>query len=109
MQTAHLEAEHNLFFQRASEGLEYDSRESTYIATYMEEIENITTKSETCMSQQHLLEKGLKIFGKKGYDAILKEMGQLDDRKCFEPVSVKEMSNSERRKAQIALAYLTEK
>ena len=30
--------------------------------------------------------KGLNIFGKKGYDAIFKEMAQLDDRECFKPI-----------------------
>ena len=50
-----------------------------------------------------------KIFGEKGYEAIKKEIGQLDDRGCFGPILINEMSQSERQKAQIALAYLTEK
>ena len=66
---AHLEAEHNLFYQKVvSEENEYNSTEGPYIAICMETIEEYLlkmTKSETCMSQQYLLEKGLKIFGKK--------------------------------------------
>ena len=37
------------------------------------------------------------------------EIGQLHDRKCFRPVHICDMTNDEQRKAQIALAYLSEK
>ena len=42
--------------------------------------------------------KGLKIFGEKGYDAIMKEMGQLDDREAFRPIHVSELTTNERKK-----------
>ena len=59
--------------------------------------------------QQYMLEKGLKKFGDKGIESTKKEIGQLHDRKLFRPVHVKDITSNERRKAQIALAYLTEK
>jgi hypothetical protein len=39
----------------------------------------------------------------------MKEIDQLHKRKCFAPLKVKEMKPSERKKAQIALMFLTEK
>ena len=110
LQTYQLESEHNIFAQSTKPHDEYSSSETNVIATYMEELEQICNPSTgTIFSQQYLLEKGLKKFGKAGYEAILKEVGQLDDRKAFEPISVKDLTNSERKKAQIALSYLTEK
>ena len=109
LQTQHLEPEHNIFAQDVSkEKLTYNSMEAMVLATYIDEIDYLM-KDMSCMSQQHLLEKGLKIFGEKGYDAIMKEMGQLDDCEAFRPIYVSELINNERKKAQIALAYLTEK
>jgi hypothetical protein len=59
--------------------------------------------------QQYLLDKGLKKFGERGVKSTESEIGQLNDRKCFRPVHICDMTNDERRKAQIALAYLSEK
>ena len=39
----------------------------------------------------------------------MKEIDQLHKRTCFAPLSVKEMTSTERRKAQLALMFLTEK
>jgi hypothetical protein len=55
------------------------------------------------------LQKGLKVFGKKGHNALMKEVNQLHKRMCFAPLKVKEMKPSKRKKAQIALIFLTEK
>ena len=59
--------------------------------------------------QQFTLDKGLKKFGDAGIKGTEKEIGQLHDRGCFRPVRVAEMTREEKRKAQVALAYLTEK
>ena len=47
-------------------------------------------------AQQCTLEKGLKKHGKRGEDAALKEMGQLHDRACFEPIRVEDMTPEEK-------------
>ena len=60
-------------------------------------------------AQQHILEKGLKMHGKRGEDAVLEEMGQPHDRACFEPIGVEDMTEEEKRQAQMALTHLTEK
>ena len=74
-------------------------------------MESITIKHPTEHSflQQYGLEKGIKKFGQKGKDAALKELEQMHNRECFVPVSVSELNNTERKKAQMALAFLTEK
>ena len=59
--------------------------------------------------QQYIVQKGLKTFGKKGKHASLKELRQLNDRVCFEPISVNSMSPNEKKKAQETLMFLTEK
>ena len=59
--------------------------------------------------QQYIMQKGLKVFGKRGSAAATKEMDQLYKRNCFKPISVQEMKPSERRKAMEALMFLTEK
>jgi len=59
--------------------------------------------------QQYLLEKGLKKFGEDGRRAAMKEMKQLLKRVCFAPIRWKSMSKREKKRAQRALMYLTEK
>jgi hypothetical protein len=56
-----------------------------------------------------MLQKGLKVFGNKEHEASMKEIDQLHKRTCFAPLKVKEMKHSERKKAQMALMFLTEK
>jgi hypothetical protein len=51
----------------------------------------------------------LKVFGNKGHEASMKEIDQLHKRMCSAPLKVKEMKPSKRKKAQIALMFLTEK
>ena len=60
-------------------------------------------------AQQYILEKGLKKFGNKGEQAAYKEMEQLHKRTCFTPILVKDMTEDEKMKAQLALCFLTEK
>jgi hypothetical protein len=55
------------------------------------------------------LQKGLNVFGNKGHEASKKEIDQFHRRTCFAPLKVKEMKPSERKKAQMALMFLTEK
>ena len=62
-----------------------------------------------CGGQQYLINKGIKIFGEAGATAATKELDQLHRRHCFEPIHVKDLTPSERRKAQTALMFLTRK
>ena len=51
----------------------------------------------------------MKKFGEDGAQAATKELDQLHQRNCFSPVDVSAMTPSEKKKAQEALMFLTEK
>ena len=55
------------------------------------------------------LQKGLKKFGRAGFDSAKSEMQQLHDRDCWKPISVHSMSSSEKKKALESLIFLVEK
>jgi hypothetical protein len=59
--------------------------------------------------QTYSLKQGLKKFGKRGEAAASKEMMQLHNRVVFTPISVKEMSPLERKRAMESLIFLNEK
>ena len=49
--------------------------------------------------QQYALNKGLKKHGKRGEDAVLKEITQSHDSACFEPIKVEDMTPEEKQHA----------
>jgi hypothetical protein len=55
------------------------------------------------------LNKGLKHFGKQGYDAAVSEVKQLHDRNAFKLVHIGDMSQTERQRAMESLIFLTER
>jgi hypothetical protein len=55
------------------------------------------------------LKKGLKHFGKKGYDAALGEVKQLHDRVVFCPVDISKLTQQETKRAMESLIFLVEK
>jgi hypothetical protein len=59
--------------------------------------------------QAYSLNKGVKKFGKPGWDAALKEMKQLNDREVFEPINVSQLSAIEKKRALESLIFLVEK
>ena len=59
--------------------------------------------------QQFILKEGLKRFGERGKRAATKEVDQLDQRNCFRPILVSELTPAERKKAMVALMFLCEK
>ena len=103
---------HNLARQTCNDKdkeLSYSDEEAAMLAQVMVHFNEQSTQPGLCFGQQYMLKKGLKIFQEKGHDASVDELRQMHDRKCFIPRSVREMSQSERRKAQEALMFLTEK
>jgi hypothetical protein len=64
---------------------------------------------ELFMTEQMSLKKGLKYFGKKGADAVVSEMRQLDYRKVIKPVKGKELTREDKRRALNYLMYLKQK
>lgn len=89
--------------------LEYSSTDGFVLAQTMVHLNEMAMKQGASFGQQYMLQKGLKVFQDKGFEASLSEIKQQHDRGCFSPVSVSKMTPSERRKAQEALMFLTEK
>jgi hypothetical protein len=79
------------------------------IARFIQDITKNVNEHGASFAQQYILQKGLKVFGNKGHGALKKEIDQLHKRTCFAPLKVKEMKPSKRKKAQMALMFLTEK
>ena len=103
---------HNLIAQvhhNPNEDVEYKNTHAMLIARCMDDINNRVTTRGASFAQQFLLHKGLKVFREHGHEAATKEMDQLHRRNCFTPISVKDMTSTERRKAMGALMFLTEK
>jgi hypothetical protein len=89
--------------------LEYGSNKAMLIARFIQDKTMNVNKHGASFAQQYMLQKGLKVFGNKGHEASMKEIDQLHKRTCLAPLKVKEMKPSTRKKAQIALMFLTEK
>jgi hypothetical protein len=107
-----LEYCHNLIAQTQpdpSQNKEYTSSDAMIMARLMDDLNNKITIEGASFAQHYLLNKGIKVYGQKARDASSKEMNQLHRRNCFTPISVAEMSPIERRKAQQALMFISEK
>jgi hypothetical protein len=107
-----LEYCHNLVAQVKPDeemNIEYGSNEAILIARFIQDITMNVNKHGASFAQQFMLQKGLNVFGNKGHEASMKEIDQLHKRTCFAPLKEKEMKHSERKKAQMALMFLTEK
>ena len=98
-----IEAVHNLVHQTAQKKAYYED-EAQVMAMAIDTIRGIV------LGQTHYsVKKGIKAFGVQGKEAVLKEIKQLHDRTCFEPILIKDLTPLERRRAMEALIFLTEK
>jgi hypothetical protein len=70
-------------------------------------IKNVVTG--LAMAQQYHANKGLKVFGERGREAVMKEMKQLDDLEVIQPGNWSEYTAEQRRTALPYLMLLTEK
>ena len=106
-----LQCQHNIPTQTRIEEkvLEYGTIEGLELAQTMAYLNSQITERGLSFGQQFMLQKGLKVFKEKGYEASLEEIKQQHDRGCFTLVLVKFLSSSERRKAQEALMFIIEK
>jgi hypothetical protein len=107
-----LEYCHNLIAQTKPDESQievYDPSDAMLVTRLIDDLNNKITTQGASFAQQYLIKKGLKVFGHEGRNAAVKEMDQLYRRNCFTPVSIAEMSPIERRKAQQAIMFLTEK
>jgi len=90
---------------------DYTFDDAMVIAQLMHEIRDdvIEQEHDASFAQQYFLHKGLAKFQEKGKQAATKELGQMHNRVCFTPVSISSLSPTERKRAQEALMFLTEK
>ena len=105
------EACHNLVHQSVgtSDRIEYDSKTALYMARTMDEFRSRSIEQGLSFAQQYTMKKGIKKFGEAGKIAATKEADQLYKRETFRPILVKDLSPSEKRRAQESFMFLTEK
>ena len=107
-----LEISHNILHQAKptqDEIKEHDPGDAIVMARLIGDLNSAITRKGLSFAQQYLLKQGLQRFGEKGQEAARKELDQLCKRNCFVPVGVKELTPSERKKAQSSLMFLSEK
>jgi hypothetical protein len=100
---------HNMIGREPGEMIEYKTVIAGVAAHHIHNHNEKALNNGASFGQQHILQKGLKTFGEKGKKAALKEMKQLHNRSCFEPILVSELTASEKKKAQKALIFLIKK
>jgi hypothetical protein len=61
------------------------------------------------MAQQYHVNKGLKVFGERGREAVMKKMKQLDDLEVIQPRNWSELTAEQSRTTLPYLMFLTEK
>ena len=60
-------------------------------------------------AETHSLKAGLKKFNEKGKVSVLKEMGQLQHRKCWIPRKLENLTPLQMKRAMRSVTFLTEK
>jgi len=89
---------------------DYQEQDAILIARCMMQIrDKFNTNEGLCFIQQYYINQGLKKFGEAGKAGVDKELKQMLMRNCFTPEFVKDMTESERKKAQVAMMLLAEK
>ena len=100
------------------EATEYDEDIARYAVSLLQALKERTFRSKArlprkkrqgCFLVTYSLQKGIKKFKRKGFDAAKGEMKQLHDRECWSPILVSSMTPSEKRKALESLIFLVEK
>ena len=89
--------------------IKYDAQIPGVAARYIHEFNQLAMSHGVDFGQQYILQKGIKVFGEKGKEAGRKEVGQLHERTCFQPILVSELNEREKKRALEALMFLTEK
>ena len=92
-----------------SDRIEYDSKTALHLARTMDEFRSRLIEQGLSFAQQYTMKKGIKKFGEAGKIAATKEADQLYKRETFRPILVKDLSPSEKRRAQESFMFLTEK
>ena len=85
---------HNIIYQTKPSDkkiLEYEPDDSMIIIRLIGDLQNQLKTREMSFAQQYILQKGLNVFGQRGYEAAIKKVNQLHIRKGFKPLDVNEL------------------
>ena len=92
---------------------DYTEEEAKVLATIICQFNERMNTSKIQQGNQFVvtysLKKGINEFGIQGRNSVLKEMQQLHDRKCFKPIAIGSLTQTERKRALESLIFLTEK
>ena len=88
---------------------EYSMETAKIIATKIVAMNDMAMSNNYSFAETYSLNKGLKKFGERGYEAALNEMKQLHERGVFAPRDIKTLTQQERRRAMESLIFLAEK
>ena len=88
---------------------EYSVESGRVIAELMKEIRDGVQIEGHSYAQRFYMKKGIEVYKEKAYDGYRKELDQMYRRNTFESVNVKELTKSEKRKAQNAIMLLKKK
>jgi hypothetical protein len=100
-----LEYCHNLIYQTQpdpSMNKEYTASDAMLTGILIGDLNSKITVQGASFAQQYLL----KVFGDRAHGKSRKEVNQLHRRNYFSPISITEMTQSERRKAQQVLMFM---
>jgi hypothetical protein len=93
--------------------IEYDAQDAKVIAMIMCCIQEKLIEEKQVVGTQHVitysLKSSVKKFGKQAEEAASKEMKQMIDRRCFNPISKAQLNDIEKRRAMESLIFLSEK
>jgi len=98
---------------KPAEVFEYTATEARVLAMIMLQLEERLDVSSMESGSQFLvtysLKKGIEKFGEQGRASALKEMKQLHDRECFQPIRAETLNKEESKRALESLIFLVEK
>ena len=109
--TSHGSREQNHLMIPEAEGTLYEHDFAVYAVQLLTAFKERVVKKDKLYSNliTYSLQKGIKKFGRTGFDSAKGEMQQLHDRECWQPIKVETMSSSEKKKALESLIFLVEK
>ena len=105
------EACHNLIHQEigTKNKVQYDEKTGLFMARIIHDMRELCMKFGVSFAQQYSLKKGIKKFGGRAKAGAKNEVDQLYQRNCWKPIRIKDMTRSERKKAQECFMFITEK
>ena len=100
----------SLLNKEIEDGKEMDLETCMVMVSIMEEFNHRGVKKVLEQGlMQYMLQKAIKKFGKKGFNAGMEEFEHLHKRSMFSPLSAEELSSKDKKKALESLMFIKEK